>query len=103
MLIPFLIFVVAASVALILLAFFMNSGRSVDETGQWIKDSVHAWREGELELDSFEIDVQDTRVKDVFSSFDEADGSGYVSMGDVNTALRPVADSFQHVLLRRKV
>ncbi len=97
MLIPFLIFVVAASVAL-----FMNSGRSVDETGQWIKDSVHAWREGELELDSFKIDVQDTRVKDVFSSFDEADGSGYVSMGDVNTALRPVADSFQHVLLRRK-
>lgn len=102
MLVAFLIFVIVAAVALTSLAFLMNGGRSANEAGRWVKDSVHAWREGELELDHFEIDVEDTRVKDVFSSFDEADGNGYVSMSDVNTALRPMADSFHHVLLRRR-
>ena len=101
MLVSFIVFVLIAGGALTALAFFMNGGRSADEAGQWVKDSVHAWREGALETDRFEVELKDTRVKDVFSSFDQAEGSGYLSMSEVNSTFRPVTDSFQHTVLRR--
>ena len=97
MLVAIGMFVVVAALALGVVAVFLNGGRSFDENGRWMKESFHAWRHGELDDRAYEVKLEDTAAHDVFTSFEQADGQGYVSMGEVSAAFKPVAHSLESV------
>ncbi|MDD7686745.1 MAG: hypothetical protein PT944_02355 [Actinomycetaceae bacterium] len=102
MLIALVIFVVVAALALGVVALFLNEGHPIEERSKWVKDSVQAWRDGELEMDNYHVELKDAKVNDVFSTFEAADGDGYLSFGELETTLKPVTDQLQHVRLPRR-
>lgn len=88
--------------ALSVVAFFLNGGRPIEERSKWVKDSMQAWREGQLEANAFEVELKDAHVNDVFSTFEAADEAAYLSFDEIGTALKPVTDQLQHVRLPKR-
>ncbi|MDD7465545.1 MAG: hypothetical protein PUK59_04840 [Actinomycetaceae bacterium] len=102
MLVALVIFVVVAALALSVVALFLNEGRPIEERSKWVKDSVQAWRDGELEMDAYQVELKDAKVNDVFSTFEAADGDGYLSFDELETTLKPVTSQLQHVRIPRR-
>lgn len=97
-----LIFLAVAIVALATVALFLNDGRTLGENGRWVKDSVQVWRESKQDTTPYEVNIEDAHVNDVFTSFEEASGDGYLSLEEVSSTLKPVTEPFSHVKFLKK-
>ncbi|MDY5584486.1 MAG: hypothetical protein SPG61_01655 [Arcanobacterium sp.] len=53
-----------------------------------LRDSYQAWRNDELKLDNFELEIKEAKVSDVFSSFEAAPGDGYLSFEEISDAVQ---------------
>ena len=80
---------------------FLNEGRPASQSAEWVKESVTAWRSGELASEEYAVELEDAPVADVFSSFEQAEGDGYFSLDDVETAFKPVAQPLARIKAKR--
>ncbi|MBM7825678.1 hypothetical protein JOD55_001505 [Arcanobacterium pluranimalium] len=93
MLITALLFAVAACISVLFVMYLLGFGRKNLNARKILEDSVTDWRNDELDLDAFDVKTQETSISEVFSTFKEAEGDGYVSFDQLNERVLGIAES----------
>ncbi|WP_124055070.1 hypothetical protein [Arcanobacterium ihumii] len=93
MLITVLLFLIAGAASISLVLYLLGFGRKDLQARQMLESSVSDWRNDDLSLDSFEVKVKETRIDDVFTTFVEADGDGYINFEPINDRVMEIAES----------
>lgn len=72
---------------------YKNNGHRAEKGRQWVEESVSAWRSKELSRGQFDIHVTDTKLDDLFSTFDHDDGDPYYSPDGIENQMVNVTGS----------
>ncbi|MFC5369480.1 hypothetical protein [Arcanobacterium bovis] len=93
MLITAVLFLVAVCASVAFVLYLLGFWRKDLQARKMLEETVSDWRNDDLDLDSFEVKTQETAIGDVFTTFKEADGNGYVSFDQLNERAMSIAES----------